>query len=442
MGIARKVFWEIGVIVLLVLINGFFALSELAIVSSRRPRLLTLIEEGRRGAASALALHDNPSRFLSTVQVGITLVGILAGAYSGATVAASFRTHLIAAGIAAELAQPLAFGIVVLATTYLSLIVGELVPKQVALNNAEVIAMAVAPIMTWISFAASPVVWFLETSTRSVLRLLGLPSKRLWTVTEEEVKTMIAEGTEAGVFNVVERDMIDSVLRLADRPVRSIMTPRFEVVWLDPSDPPEQIREQIAQSGHSRFPVGRGSVEAIEGVVRAKDLLDLSMRGEPFDLMACVRTPSFVHDGAQVLKLLEVFRSSQVHMAIVVDEYGTFEGVVTPTDILAAITGEFPEIGGETEPSAVQRADGSWLLDGMIGINDVEKLLARKGLQGEGDYHTLAGFVLWQLGHLPQIGETFQWNGLSFEVVDMDGRRIDRVLVSVIPSAAEDDDEP
>jgi putative hemolysin len=424
------VFWEIGVLVLLVLVNGFFALSELAIVSARRPRLLNFVEEERRGARRALALHDNPNRFLSTVQVGITLVGILAGAYSGATVASSFKAVLLSANVSPEVADPLAFGIVVLGTTYLSLIVGELVPKQVALNNAEVIAMAVAPPMTWIAHIGSPIVWFLETSTRSVLRVLGLPTERLATVTEEEVKTMIAEGTEAGVFRAVERDMIDSVLRLADRPVRSIMTPRFEVIWLDPTDPPEQIRERIAQSGHSRFPVGRGSVEAIEGIVRAKDLLDRTMLGEPFDLMACIRTPSFVHDGAQVLKLLEVFRASAVHMAIVVDECGTFEGVVTPTDILAAITGDFPEAGSETEPSAVQRADGSWLLDGMIGIDEVERLLARKGLDGEGDYHTLAGFVLWQLGHLPHTGEVFQWNDLSIEIVDMDGRRIDRILVS------------
>lgn len=433
--------WELGVLFVLVLINGFFAMSELAIVSSRRPRLVNFVEDDRKGAQRALTLHDNPSRFLSTVQVGMTLVGILTGAYSGVTLAISFKEVLLSANVSADVAEPLSFGVVVIGTTFLSLIVGELVPKQVALNNAEVIAMAVAPAMTWIAYIAAPVVWFLERSTRLTLRLFGLPTERMATVTEEEVKTMIAEGTAAGVFHAVERDMIDSVLRLADRPVRSIMTPRFEVVWLDPSDPAEEIRDRITQTGHSRFPVGRGSVEAIEGVVRAKDLLDRTVRGEPFDLMTCVRTPPFVHDGAQILKLLEVFRKSPVHMAIVVDEYGTFEGVVTPTDILAAIAGDFPEMGGETEPDAVQRADGSWLMDGMMGVDEVEKLLARRGLEGEGDYHTLAGFVLWQLGHLPHTGERFEWNDLSFEVVDMDGRRIDRVLVSEItpPTPSRDD---
>jgi putative hemolysin len=426
------VLWEIAVLFLLILLNAFFAMSELAIVSARRPRLVNLVEDGRRGARRALALHDNPNRFLSTVQVGITLIGILAGAYSGARVATSLKAILIENAVSSELAEPLAFGAVVLATTYLSLIIGELVPKQVALNNAEAIASAVAPPMTWLSRIAAPVVWFLEVSTRMVLNLLRLPTKRKSTVTEEEVKTMIAEGTEAGVFAAAERDMIDGVLKLADRPVRSIMTPRFDVVWLDPTDPPEEIHKRIAESGHSRFPVGRGSVEAIEGVVRAKDLLDQVMAGKPFDLTACIRLPTFVHDGASILKLLEVFRASPLHMAIVVDEYGVFEGLVTPSDILAAIAGAFPQIDEGEEPQAVQREDGSWLLDGMMPVDEVEKLLMRKGMAGEGDYHTLAGFMLWQLGHLPHTGEHFDWNGLSFEVVDMDGRRIDRVLVSEI----------
>lgn len=422
--------WELLVILFLVLLNGFLAMSELAIVSSRRTRLVRMVEDNEHGAQRALRLHDSPGRFLSTVQVGITLVGILAGAYSGATLAASIQKLLVTVPAVAEFAEPLALALVVIFITYLSLIAGELVPKRIALGNAERIALLVAPPMIWISRLAAPIVWFLERSTNGLLRLFGLPTHREVTVTEEEVKSLIAEGTKAGVFHAAERDMIDGVLRLADRPVRSIMTPRLSVVWLDPADPNERLCQLIVDSGHSQFPVGKGSIEAIEGVVAARDLLDRALRGETLDLMSSVRTPPFVHDGAQVLKLLDIFRTSAVHMAIIVDEYGTFEGVVTPTDILAAIAGEFPDMGDDAEPSAVQRDDGSWLIDGMLGINEVQRILDRRDLQSEDDYHTLAGFLLWELGHLPRIGERLQWQDLTFEVVDMDGRRIDRVLIS------------
>jgi putative hemolysin len=244
------------------------------------------------------------------------------------------------------------------------------------------------------------------------------------------VRTLVTEGAAAGVFEVAERDMIDGVMRLADRSVRSIITPRVDVVWLDLSHSQEDIRRTIVESGRSRFPVSRDGVDAIEGIVHAKDLLDRILSGQPFELAACMRKPLFVHEGTSVLKLLDLFRSSVVHMALVVDEYGSFEGIVTTTDILAAIAGEFPEDEGDAASTVVRRDDGSWLIDGGIDIDQLERLLNRRDLKSNEDYHTLAGFLLWEFGHLPEVGERFDWKNLRFEVVDMDGRRIDRVLIS------------
>jgi putative hemolysin len=423
--------WELLVILLLVLLNGFLAMSELAIVSSRRARLQQMAQDGRRGARTAMALAEDPGSFLSTVQVGITLVGILAGAYGGATLAEELEAWLRAVPFIGEAADTVSIGLVVLVVTYISLIAGELVPKRMALNNAEAIAVRVARPMSVLARLSAPVVWFLRVSTEAVLRILGLPIERSTTVTAEEVKTLVAEGTEAGVFMQAERDMIDGVMRLAERPVRAIMTPRLEVVWLDPADSPEEVRAEIEDSGHSRFPVSRDGIDAIEGVVHAKDILDQVLRGQPLDLAGCMQTPISVHENTPVLRVIELFRQSPIHMAFVVDEYGTFEGIVTATDILRAIAGEFPEGESAEEQRIVQREDGSWLIDGMVAIEEAERHLGRSGLRSDGaEFHTLAGFVLWRLGHVPQVGEHFAWRNLRFEVVDMDGRRIDRVMVS------------
>ncbi|MBL8666116.1 MAG: HlyC/CorC family transporter [Rhodospirillales bacterium] len=431
-----SVLFDISIIVLLILLNGFFAMSELALVSSRRARLKQFVEQGRNGAATALRLADDPGRFLSAVQIGITLIGILAGAFSGATLAKALAGWLATFPAIAGFAETLAFLAVVVVITYFSLILGELVPKRIALADAEAVAVRVAPPMTLLSRVAAPAVWLLRISSEAVLRILGLSGDRQTTVTEEEVKAMVEEGADAGVFEASERDMIDGVLRLADRPVSAIMTPRIDVVWLDLAADLEQIRSRISGSGHSRFPVGNGDIDAIEGVVHAKDLLEGMMAGKPLDPRACVHEALFVHESTTVLKMLELFRSSRVHMALLVDEYGSFEGIITPTDILAAIAGAFPEDEAEAEPVAVQREDGSWLIDGRADISHVERIIERRGMQAEGDYHTLAGFVLWELGHVPQIGERLDWQGLRFEVIDMDGRRIDRVLVSPTPAAA------
>ncbi|PWC38626.1 hemolysin family protein [Azospirillum sp. TSO22-1] len=423
--------WELLVIVVLIVVNGFFAMSELAVVSARRARLQQLAENGRRarGAKAALELAENPSHFLSTVQIGITLIGIVAGAYGGATLAERFGVQLDQIPWIAPYGQQVAFALVVAGITYLSLIVGELAPKRLALVNAEGIAVAVARPMQGLSRVALPLAWLLGASTEALLRLLRLPTTREQTVTEEEVKTLIAEGTQSGVFEPAERQMIEGVLRLADRTVRAIMTPRPDVLWLDPEDKPEAIATEIRDSGYSRFPVCRGDVDEVLGIASAKALLDQALRGRAMDLRGALVQPLMVHDGTPVLRLLELFKQSTVHMAVVVDEYGSVEGIVTLTDILESIAGELPEAGQEADGAVIRREDGSWLVDGMLPVDEVEARVGVPDLKGEGGYHTLAGFVLERLGHVPIAAEHFVWRGHRFEVVDMDGRRIDKVMI-------------
>lgn len=422
--------WQILIVLLLVMLNGFFAMSELAVVSARRARLQHMADSGSRGARSALRLIEDPTRFLSSVQIGITLVGIFAGAYSGATLSEPLAEWLRTMPVVGRSADTVALAVVVVSITYLSLIVGELVPKRIAMNNAEGIAAFVAPTMTVVARVAAPIVWFLGVSTRATLKLIGVKPSLASTVTEEEVKTMIAEGTEAGIFEKAEQEMIDGVMRLADRSVRSIMTPRHDVVWLDPSDPLEAVRDEIATAAHSRYPVSRGELDEVVGIVHTKDILDRHLSAQEFDLAAAARPPLTVHESTPVLRLMELFRASPVHMAVVLDEYGGIEGIVTPTDVLTAIAGALPEGEGDGSPEAVTREDGSWLVDGRLAIDAVERLLGRRGMSDDDDYTTLAGFVLWQFGHVPKAGEYFTWEGLRFEVVDMDARRIDKVLVS------------
>ncbi len=427
--------WDLLVIALLIVLNGYFAMSELAVMSSRRARLEHMAEEGVRGARAALRLLEDPTRFLSTVQVGITLVGVFAGAYSGATLAGPLSQVLSDAF--GSYAYPVAIATVVIGITYLSLVVGELVPKRIAFNNPERVAAAVAPFMARLSVAGAPVIYLLRLSTDALVKLLRIPDKPDNPVTEEEVKRLIAEGTRTGIFHVVERDMINGVLRLADRSVRSVMTPRVEVVWIDLDDPPETNRREIAESGHSRYPAGRKGLDELEGIIHTKHLFDQVARTGRFDIAASLRPPLVVHEATPVLGLLEMFRENPVHMAVVVDEYGVLEGIVTPTDILTAIAGELPEhLSDLDEPAAVRRDEGSWLMDGMLGIHEAERLLERKDMRGDEDFETLAGFVLARLARIPQIGDHFEWDGLRFEIVDMDGRRVDRILVAPVEPAS------
>ena len=419
------------ILLLLILLNGFFALSELAVVSSRRARLQQYAEEGRQGAAAAIKLSDDPTGFLSTVQVGITLIAILSGAYGEAAFATPLAEVLEAMSFIGSKASTVSSAIVIVSITMFSLTIGELVPKRLALRNPERLACIVAPLMRLLSRVALPIIWLLRQITELALRLFAPPAAEDPRVTEEEVKTLIAEGTEAGVFAPAEKEMLEGVLRIADRTVRSIMVPRPDVVWLDLDETLEEAYEIIAQSGHSRFPVARDDVDNVIGIVHAKDLLELSCKGKVIDLKNVARDPIYIHESIPILKLLESFRASAVHMAVVLDEHGTVQGIVTPTDILVAIAGDLPEGEGEDEPSAVMRDDGSWLLDGQMPVYEVERTLAAKGLSAhDEEYTTLAGFVLSQLGHIPVPGEHFNWQRWRFEVVDLDGRRIDKVLVA------------
>ncbi len=425
--------WELTLVALLIVLNGFFAMSELAIVSARRARLQHMAQSGARGARRALRLAEDPTDFLSTVQVGITMVGIFAGAYGGATLAEPLARALRTVPQLGAMADDLALGIVIVAITYLSLIVGELVPKRIALNNAEAIAAFVAAPMHLLARVGRPIVWFLGISTNAVLALLRIRPKGESTVSEEEVRLMIAEGTDAGVFHPAEREMIESVLAMADRTVRAIMVPRPEVIWLDVSDPAERILTAIRDSGHSRFPVSESDLDQDLGIVHAKDLLEQLGREGSIDLRAASREPLYVPETMPILKLIDRFRVTAMHMAIVVDEHGSFEGLVTPTDVLTAIAGALPEHPGDDSSDAVQREDGSWLLDGRLPIDKVERTLGVRDMQEDEDFVSLAGFVLYRCGHVPVVGEAFVWHGWRFEVVDLDGRRIDKILASPVP---------
>jgi putative hemolysin len=424
--------FEIAVVLVLIALNGVFALSELAVVSSRRSRLKALAQEGRRGANRALALAADPGRFLSTVQIGITAVGLAAGAYSGATLTAQLTRFLIEQGVPDGAADWLAYAAVFSAITYLSLIVGELVPKNLALRNAESIACAVAPLMTALSRAAAPAVGLLDVSTKAVFWLLRQKPQRPSTVTEEEIKMLIAEAERAGVLETGEHRMIAGVLRLGDRPVRGLMTPRTDVDWIDLAADSEAIRERLLSTTHSRLPVGEGGPDRIIGVVTTREPLAALLTGKPLDVRAYVRKATVIPDRTDALDALEMLRDAEVPMALIHDEYGHFEGIVTPADILEAIAGAFRSDADTEEPAAVPRDDGSWFLAGWMPADEMADQLGIT-LPARRDYQTVAGFMLAHLRRLPAPGEKFEVSGWRFEVVDLDGRRIDKVLASRVP---------
>ena len=425
--------FEIAVVLVLITLNGLFALSELAVVSSRRSRLKALAQAGRSGANRALALASDPSRFLSTVQIGITAVGLVAGAYSGATLSADLTRILLDQGVPERAAEWLAYAGVFSAITYVSLIIGELVPKSLALRNAESIACAVAPLMTTLSRVAAPAVWLLDMSTKAVFWLLRLKQQRPSTVTEEEIKMLIAEGERAGVLETGEHRMISGVLRLGDRRVLGLMTPRTEVDWIDLAASPEQIRERILTTEHSRVPVGEGSPDALVGVMRTREPLAALATGKPLDLKSYVRKAPVISDTTDALDALEMLRDAEVPMVLIHDEYGHFEGIVTPADILEAIAGVFRSDADGEEPKAIPRDDGSWLLAGWMPADEMADQLGIT-LDAKRDYQTVAGFVLAHLRRLPAAGESVEVSGWRFEVVDLDGRRIDKVMASRIPA--------
>jgi putative hemolysin len=418
---------ELAIVAVLICINGLLAMAELAVVSSRRSRLQALVDRNVSGSRRALVLASDPGKFLSSVQIGITLVGVLSGAFSGATLGLRLAGLFESSGFSPGSAEAIGVGLVVAAITYASLIVGELVPKQIALRNPERIAVKVAPAMTVLAKVASPLVWLLDVSGRVVLKALGHAAQPEHRVTDEEIRSLMAEAETAGVIEPGERAMIAGVMRLGDRPVRAVMTPRRDVDMIDVSGDPEDVRRAIMESVHSRLPVHDGGSEEILGVVQAKDLLDACLRGDQPDVRAHLRPAPFVPDTADALDVVDVIKKSAVHIALVHDEYGHFEGVVTNSDILAAIVGEFRTDEGPAEPDAVQRDDGSWLISGSMPVDEMADRLSLP-IPQERAYHTAAGFVLNELGYLPEVAETFDAQGWRFEIVDLDGHRIDKIL--------------
>lgn len=419
---------ELAILIFLVLLNGVFALSELAIVSAKKPRLKASADRGDKGAKAALKLLDDPSRMLSTVQIGITLIGIIAGAY-GATALADDLAPVIVANFPtlSEWADDIAFGIVIVLTTYLSLVLGELVPKRIAMTAPEAIAGLMAPFMAILATASGPLVWLLKASTDGLLRLLGLHRTKQSDVTEEEIHSLIEEGHTAGLIEPEERLMIAGVMRLGDRTVRAIMTPRPDIVWLDPSRPIEENLVRIRDSGHSRFPLAEGSVDHVLGVVQTKEMLTLI--GEGIDLRAAMHEPVIVPESLSVLRLLDSMRGNPVRMVFVADEYGMIQGLVTAADLLEAIAGDGALSADEAIAAPVRREDGSWLVDGMMPIDEFERLVQTPGLSAEGQFDTVAGLVISLTQKLPAVGELAERWPLSFEIVDLDGRRIDKVIV-------------
>ncbi len=421
------------IILLLVCLNGVFAMSELALVSSRRPRLRAMAKAGRRGAQTALDLASDPGRFLSTVQIGITLIGILAGAYSGASLGAPVGQRLAILGLDPETARTAGFALVIVLTTYASLVVGELVPKQFALRAPEPIAVWMALPMLWLSKATAPVVWLLDRTSALIFRLLRLRRESSDHVTAEDLHLVVAEATTAGVLEESERAIISGVVRLADRPTREVMTPRTEVDWIDVDADPEGIRQALLETPHSRLAVAEGSVDKLVGVVQARDIVAAFIEGRPLDLRTLVRPAPIVPDRMDAMDTLNVLREAEVPMAFVHDEYGHFEGLVTPADLLIALAGEFASDKDlDTDPPLVERDDGSFWVSGSASADLLSDRLCIK-LPEERDYATVAGFALSVLRHIPEVGERFGFGGWRFEIVDMDGRKIDKLLASEIP---------
>lgn len=424
---------EIALIFFLVLLNGLFAMGEMALISARPARLAVLARKGVKGAAAARHLAGDPPGFLPTVQLGVTLVGILTGVVGGARLADSLATLLRTVPLPGGLADNLALGLVVLFITYFTLVLGELVPKQLALRRPERIAAALAPALARLTRVSAPVVWLLGRSSRLVLALARVPAGPRPGMTEEELRAFLVEGTQAGVLEAEEREMIERLLRLADRPVRAIMTPRTEIVWIDRTDSPREIAAALKAAPHSRFVVSDGAVDNVVGVVQAKDILDRLLDGGEVSLAAALRQPLIVPDTASALDVLERLKTDPLGIALVLDEYGSFEGMVTSADVLGAIVGE----GGEparTDSSGASTEPGPLELEGLMPVDDVKSRLGLPELPAEGTYHTLAGLLLALLRRVPRTGDTIVFAGWRFEVTAMDGRRVAEVRASREPA--------
>lgn len=426
---------DILIILGLILINGVFAMSEIAVVSSKRIRLQKLSQNGSRGAQAAIELSDSPSHFLSTIQVGITLIGIFNGAFGEASLVASLAPQIAGIPFVGEYAREIALVIVVVGITFSSLILGELVPKRIAMQYPESVASLIAAPMQWLSRLMGPFVKILTVTTDFMLKLLGLHHKKNDAVTEEEITGLLREGTDAGLFEKTEHEIVSRALRLDDQRVAALMTPRMDVHFINLEDPLETNLLKIADSPYNRFPVCRGGLSDVVGVIHAGSLFEQTIRGQAVDINAATKPPLFVPETVSAMQLLETLKKNRAELALVIDEYGEIEGIVTLSDVLGALVGDVSVIDEHHEEDAVRREDGSWLVDAGISFDRFREVFDADVYFPEetsGAYHTLAGFVLTRLGHIPQISEHFEWEGYRFEVVDMDSNRIDRLLVAKI----------
>lgn len=432
-----ELIFEAVLIGILILINGLFSMTEIAVVSARRVRLSHAAEGGNKGAAAALNLQQNPDRFLSAVQIGITLVGILSGAFGGALLSTEVAALIATVPALEPYAGSIAFGLVIVAITYFSLVVGELVPKNIALSMPEKIATIFSRPMKFVSWLTAPVVWILSGSTRTILKLMRIGQSTESGITEEEIKAHIAHGTELGVLEEVEQELIESVIRLDDQRVTAAMTPRTKIEWIDLEDDAASIRAEISQAKYSRMPVCRSSLDDVAGIVKAKDLLAQLLTDGELNIEAVLKQPIFIPETRSVLELLETFKEAGSTMALVIDEFGSVIGLVTLNDILEEIVGDLPA-GGVVDRSVVVRDDGTMLIDGQLSVIEMLDVLETGPLPEEerDAYHTTAGFVLARLERVPAEGDRFEWQGYSFEVVDMDGRRVDKVLVTRLPDTS------
>ena len=422
---------NLSIVFLLIVVNGFFAMAEIALVASRNARLQPLAEAGNPGAQAALELKANPSRLLATVQIGVTVIAILSGTFGEATLGDPLQRHLEShEGLLARYAHVISMAVVVVGIAYFSLILGELVPKRIALLHPERIATALARAMRTFARAGAPIEWFLSTSTDLVLRLVPLRHEEAAPVTDEEISFMLREGAATGHIHQAETAIVEMALRLGDRRASAVMTPRTQIVWLDLDDPEAENRRKIQESAYSRFPVVEGGPQQVNGIVQSKDLLIGALAGQPFDLRAATRPPLYLPNTVTVLRVLETFKTSGEPMALIVDEYGDLEGLVTQGDILKALVGDIPG-SADADQRVVRREDGTWLIDGMVGLDEVKQVLDVSRFPGEdADYHTLGGYMMARLNRIPMVADRISAAGYRLEVVKMDGRRVDRVLVS------------
>lgn len=424
---------DIIIVLLLILLNGIFVTAELAIISSRKHKLKQLANDGSKNAKVALELAENPNRLLSTVQVGITLISILTGVFSGEALSGDLAEQLKYVSIISPYSEPLSFTVVVVVVTYLTLVIGELVPKRFALSDPEGLAMFFAYPLRFLSSFLEPVVILLSSSTDWVLRIFGIKQTTGITVSEDEIRTLVREGAKAGVVEFGEREILERTLGLGDKKVNSLMTPRKEVVWFDVDGSYRSVRNKLVKNPHPYFPVCEGTIDKVVGVVRAEDLLIDYVRDEQFELKKELLKPLFIPTTMDALDVLDLFKRSGIHLAMVVDEYGNIEGLVSLTDILEAIVGDIPAVDELYESEITKRDDGSWLIDGAVSIDEFKEYFKIRKMPGEksGGYNTLAGFVVYKLEKIPGTGDAFEWDNFRFEVADMDGNRVDKVLLTV-----------